>query len=1410
MLALHSSILKRIKTLSSQLFEPFLGIRAAAMKKIVAATVIAFTGSHFEQAIAADDVKTSYPEKIYFQDLFNNKDINIGEVEVTLQDYQGYIWLGGRNAILRYDGSEFLPFEVQVDNQDSSQNILATQAVDLFEDSRQRLWVATRTGVLWFDRENQVFKKLEEVKDSKKNIDTGTINKIIEASTGEIIIASYAGLTVISSDNSNVTIYDMDTTQGALNNNVIHDIIRDPNGNFWLANEKGLHYFNWKNKSFSAYLPNPDDINNLPDNDIWAIEFDSDGNIWAGSHSGIYKFNTKTKIFKKYQHDPTDNFSIGANLIREVTIDSKGFNWVGTDGGGLNLYDKVNDRFIRFSHQKGQKGSLASNSTRAIFEDRNGDLWVGTYPAGINFFDRSSGAISLYNSDPNNTNSLPHNSVLTLQEDDKGNLWLGTDGGGVSYFDRFANTFTHYQVADKKISSNAILSSLMDSKGNFWVGTWGGAVNRYNPTTDNFDKIPFDLNLKGQGSGTYKALNDEAVWNIYEDKKGEIWIGTHSGGLSLYNQDTGTFTNYSHDRAIPTTISNQLVWTTFEDSKNRFWVGTANGLDLFDRETAKGQRITASDDDPNSLSNNSVLCIFEDSKKRLWFGTDWGLNQLNDDNDNISFTVYGNNENFVDNGIRSITEDANGNLWLGTNNGIVMFNPDTKSVNNYKRAGGQQLGGFNTGSVLISQRGEVIFGGTNGVRLFNISELSTNELPPPVTLTDFKVFTKSIAVNGPDKLLSKTVNLTNTITLDYKKNMFSFNFSALNYRDSDKNQYAYKLEGFDKNWREVGNQRSALYTNLDGGSYVFKVKGSNNDGVWNEEGKSITIIQLPPPWKTWWAYTLYVLAILGTILRFIYAQRKKRKIIERQKQKLEVKVAERTSELREKNHDIQAMLGNMRQGLFTVEPSGNIHPEYSSFLEDIFHTKEIAARNAMDLLFTGANIGGDSLNQAKEAIKSIIGEDEMNFSFNSNLLPTEYSITREQATQHLSLDWDPIIIDDCVSKLMVSVRDVTALKQAEGAALAQKRELNIISQLIKVPNKKYLAFEESARKFIQENREKIQASPQKDLDVIALLFRNMHTIKGNCRTYGFSYYSDVVHNVETTYSELKASDEYPWEQQILLDDLVKVELAAKEYAAVYYDVLGRGDNSADESENPLLDVGTIAHIQKCISEVSKTYPEAGRSTQLQSASILLNIALSNTMSKVLADIVNSLPSIAKQLGKADPKVMIDDSNVRIKSSAHELLNNVFAHILRNSVDHGIESPEDREKQGKPGPGRIDVFTSLRGDNLRIHVKDDGKGVNIDRLYQKGLEMGVWKTGETPATAAIAELIFASGTSTKDEVSAISGRGVGMDAVKQFLRNAGGDIELNLLDDKEPNNAFVAFETIISLPPSTFTVIKYEG
>ncbi|PCK06327.1 MAG: hypothetical protein COA42_17415 [Alteromonadaceae bacterium] len=1355
---------------------------------------------------------TSVPQQINFVNILQDKDIAIGEIEAVLQDNIGYIWLGGRNGLLRYNGYDFLPLYIYDDNDEAKP---PSYVIDLFEDSRNRLWVSTSAGLAYYDRKQQRLRLAKTHPNSKAQLPGAVITRIIEVHDDELWLASISGLYIYRPSTEMLTIISPNASQALTDAPPItiapvFDMLKDKKGDIWIAGQKGLNRLRVSDLNMTTFIPNPSQPDSRPDNEILAIKMDTHGNIWAGVSNGLYHFNPQTQIFKHFRHDPNDEFSLGGNNIRDILVDSKGLIWISTDGGGLNLYDEDNARFIRFKHRPGQAGSLASNSTRGVYEDRNGDLWVGTYPSGMNFYDRSSSAISHYSHDPNNPNSLPHNSVLSISEDNKGNLWIGTDGGGVTYFDRFNNTFSHYQVENGKISSNAILGTFIDSKGLVWAGTWGGAVNRFNPQSDRFEQIPFDANLKGKGPGQYSAINDEAVWTINEDPQGNIWIGTHGGGLNKYNPKTQRVDVYMSVQGEPDRLSGNLVWTTFEDSKGNFWVGTSNGLNLFDPHTATTTRIFRADGAAGSLSNGSVLSIFEDKSGRLWFGTDWGLNLYAPQTQ--TFTAYSESAGFIDSGIRSISADDDGYLWLGTNKGIVRFHPDTEEVTNYKRAGGRFLGGFNTNSSLFSAAGEIILGGTNGMRIFKIEALGINKTVPPITLSNFKVFTRPVEINGADGLLTRDINETTSITLDYKKNMFSFAFSALNFRDPAKNQYAYKLEGFDSEWRQVGSQRSALYTNLDAGVYTFRIRGSNNDGVWNKKGKSIEIIQLPPPWQTLWAYTLYCLVVLGILANFVYKQHKKRKLIEEQNRILEAKVAERTSELAAKNNDIQAMLSNMRQGLFTVETSGNIHPEYSAYLEEVFATTDIAGRNAVELLFTGAKIGADELNQTKERINCIIGEDEMNFTFNAEGLPDNYEVEREGQRQYLSLSWDPILGqedgEDVVIKLMVSVRDVTELREAEAQAEGKTRELTIISQLLKVPSSKYLAFEASTARFVAENREKIKQCAAHDLDVIALLFRNMHTIKGNCRTYDFGFFSDVVHEVESTYSTLKASAQKTWDAQELLNDLVRVEAIAQEYNNVFHEVLGReSDTSASDA---LLDLKTIETIQRFIGQVVTKHPSAGKSTELQSANILLNIALSKPLSEVLVDIVDSLPSIAKQLGKELPYVIFTDSNLRVKISAHELLNNVFAHILRNSVDHGIEQPQERIAAGKEAAGTINIHSCQDNGKLCLRVRDDGKGINIERLHETGVKLGHWQATDTPDTADIAELIFASGASTKETVTDISGRGVGMDAVKQFLLNAGGDITLNLLSEKTPDNAFVRFETVITLPEKCFVEIKLEA
>jgi diguanylate cyclase (GGDEF)-like protein len=433
--------------------------------------------------------------------------------------------------------------------------------------------------------------------------------------------------------------------------------------------------------------------------------------------------------------------------------------------------------------------------------------------------------------------------------------------------------------------------------------TWGAGIQQYNPVSDRFDSLPADPDQSKRGATSGTQLNDLMVWNIFEDRQHNLWFGTHYNGLTRFDRQTGRYEFYPHADSKPESLSNEVTWVSYEDSQGRLWVGTAYGLNLMDRTKGTFKHYLPNPNNPRSLANGSVLSIREDSQGRLWFGTDVGLQLYHPDSDD--FSLYDTRQGFADPGIRAILEDHQGNLWLGTNNGVVRFNPDSLAVKNFSRFNGELIGGIATGAALVTSTGAMAFGTRNGLYLFDVDRLQSNNIAPHIALTDFRLFTEKVPINGPHQLLTKAISQTQSITLDYTQSMLSFSFAALNYRDPEKNLYAYKLEGFDDQWREVGNQRSALYTNLPAGSYQFRVKASNNDGIWNEEGRSIQLVILPPPWKTWWAYSIYTVLTLGLVLLFVRSQQQKVTVARNLSRELEVKVAERTAELQTKHSELE-------------------------------------------------------------------------------------------------------------------------------------------------------------------------------------------------------------------------------------------------------------------------------------------------------------------------------------------------------------------------------------------------------------------------------------------------------------------------------------------------------------------------
>jgi len=838
---------------------------------------------------------TDYPKKISFRNVMQNQDIAIGEVEAIVQDHQGFMWLGGRNALLRYDGVEFV--SVQLANPDDlTEQGPVTQVLDLFEDSRNDLWAATRSGLFKYNRDRELMVPL-------KNADgitmfTAIVSSLDESPTGELLIGSGAGLHFFNTETLAFrTLTGQPGVPKSLPSHIVNDLSVDKKNNaLWVGLAEGIVRVDLVTRETRLFEPDPVNSTSVINNNIKTIAVDLKGHVWAGSDNGIYRLKPETGEITMYRHDPKDPFTIADNISRQIFVDHNGWVWTGSDGGGISLYDEVNNRFLRYSNQAGERGSLSSNTVRRIYEDNIGDLWIGTYPAGVNLYDRSATSIRKYGLTADPTRGLPGEYVEALEEDKDGKLWIGASG--MTHFDPVTEVFTRYPQTDgndSRSDSSSFLGGLVDSDGEVRFGSWGHGVLRYNPEKDRFDEIPSDNTLIKRGETTSTMLNDKMVWNIYEDKQKTLWISTHYNGLTKFDKKTGLYTFYPYDPNKPDSISAALVWTTFEDSSGRFWAGTAYGLNLMDREKGTFKRYIADAGKPRSLTNSSILSINEDRKKRLWIGTDGGLHLYHPETDD--FTVYTMKDGFSDNGIRVIVEDHAGNLWLGTNNGIVMFNPDTKTIRNYLRYNGELIGGVSTNAGLVTRTGEIAFGTRTGLYIIDANKLQPNENPPPVVLTDFRIFTQKVFVNGPEKVLSKAINETEEITLNYKQSMLSFNFAALNFRDPEKNQYAYQLRGFDDKWRQVGNQRTALYTNLPAGTFTFRVIASNNDGVWNKTGHSLTLKILPPPWRTWFAYSVYAALIMLLVWSLIRRQQRKALIQRQINHELEVKVAERTAEL---------------------------------------------------------------------------------------------------------------------------------------------------------------------------------------------------------------------------------------------------------------------------------------------------------------------------------------------------------------------------------------------------------------------------------------------------------------------------------------------------------------------------------
>ncbi len=775
--------------------------------------------------------------RIKFNHLSVKNGLSQSAVTCIFQDRQGFMWFGTQDGLNRYDGYSFTVFKHDPgDAKTLDESFISSIA----EDRQGVLWVGTLNNpktLNRFDRQTETFSQVPR--------DSVDLTRLQVSS----VFISY----------------------------------EDGAGVRWTGKiGGGLTRVDSKSGATTVFKHDPADSKTLSDDRVYSVYGDKSGTIWVGTREALDRFDPASRTFFHYKHEGRDPNSLSDNWVWPIFEDQSGTLWVGTVRGGLNRFDRSTLKFETYKHDAGDSKSISDDFIMSLYQDRSGVMWIGTSNDGLNMFHPGFSAFVHYSNDPANPKSLLENNIISLLVDRTGTPWVGTRKG-LDRLDRSQGTFTHYTHDPSNNKSIADIPNCMceSRSGAFWIGTFSNGLDRMDRSTGTFTHFQHDPTKPG-------SLSDNRIYALLEDHTGVLWIGTYGSGLNRFDQATGTFSVFTHNDSVSTSISNNGIWALCEDHEGVLWVGTSGGgLNRFDRQKGTFASFKHDKSTPSSLSDDNIICIYEDRAGTIWVGTVGGLNRF--DRSSGTFKQYREKDGLPNDFVFGILEDSHGFLWLSTNKGLSRFDPQKETFSNYDVSDGLQGNEFNQNAFARNTLdGEMYFGGGNGFNAFHPDSIRKNTYVPPVVFSAFRRYNTDDKEGKP--IEEGGIPARNQINLTYKDNIATFEFAALSYYNMFKNQYAYKLEGFSDNWIQLGTEHRATFTNLDPGEYALRVKGSNNDGVWNDEGASLKLTVTPPWWKTRWAYSGYALMILS----FLYGAR--RFEINRREQKAQV----RESQLRAK------------------------------------------------------------------------------------------------------------------------------------------------------------------------------------------------------------------------------------------------------------------------------------------------------------------------------------------------------------------------------------------------------------------------------------------------------------------------------------------------------------------------------
>ncbi|MFK7983189.1 MAG: two-component regulator propeller domain-containing protein [Saprospiraceae bacterium] len=966
---------------------------------------------------------------IKFEHYTADEGLSQSTVKCIQQDELGFMWFGTINGLNQFDGLQFTSFHF--DPKDST-SLTGSNITTLFEDSKGNLWIGTTDGLNLFKRATNNFQRYIH----------------------------------------------LENNLNSLPNNYIHDILEDTSGNLWIATKGGLCKYDIQTNRFENFQKEDNPSKGMSSNNVRCLYEDSNKDLWIGYFGldGLQKFDRDNQLFTSvlYNQEETDSSSLNVT-IWDIFEDSEGNFWLGTDDYGLILFDRATLSFQVFRENNQNKASINAATITAIEEDNEGNLLLATEGGGLNVlnlenFDSTAPQFAAYQVQPLNAYSINDNFLQSLYKDKAGLIWIGSKDSGVNKIDKGIQKFTHYQsnqLTGNNLTNKDIWSIMQDHVGSVWVGTADG-LNRIDAERIN---IEYFFHTPGASS----TLTGNHIYSIYQDKSLDIWIGTDEGlnHLPFAKILSPSFIQYRRETSEKQPISSNLIRAMLEDGKGNFWVGTDKGLNLMNRQegsfkqfynpkseesnhihcllldkkerlwlgTEKGlvrynplsRKFTNylnEESIPNGLSSNIIHCLFEDINGNLWLGTPEGLNKMTEKEGKITFESFTRNNNLPGNTIYAIRGDRKGNLWLSTNTGLTKFNPRKDEIKNFTNKDGLQDGEFNPNASYKNWKGELFFGGSDGLNIFLPEVLPINQQEPQVVLTDFIIDYKSVPMMAGGQL-EQHISIADKVTLFPEDNSksFSFRFAALNYTQSDKNTYAYKLENKDDTWK-YPNQNIAFYDNVPPGNYTFRVKAANNDGKWNDQGISIKVAIQPTFVQTWYFKASLILGAIG-LGYLIYLNRVRS--LRQRSETLEKMVKERTEQLENKTQQLE----------YQQEELENKNEELASTVKTLKETQQqlVVSEKMASLGQLTAGIAHE-INNPINFISSNVQALKMDFQDMQNVLKkvkelekttNPSKLTNELIRLGQQLDFD--LLEEEISELLAGIERGT------------ERTVNIVSSL---------------------------------------------------------------------------------------------------------------------------------------------------------------------------------------------------------------------------------------------------------------------------------------------------------------------------------------------------------------------------